>query len=64
MPDQLSHKQTARYLMALAGVLGPKERKFVGAMCRMERPSNAQLEWLARVEARAIGLASRELRHA
>lgn len=55
------HKETARYLMALAGVLGPKERKFIGVMCRLNKPSPAQLQWLARVEARAIGLARKEL---
>jgi hypothetical protein len=60
----LAHQQTAFWLMALSGFLGPRERKFIGAMARMKKPSAAQLEWLGRVEARAISRAGKELRHA
>lgn len=47
------HYQTARWLLALARTLGPKERRFVGAMCRVEKPSASQQEWLSRIAARA-----------
>lgn len=58
------HKETARWLMALAGFLGPKERKFVGAMCRVDQPSPAQREWLARIAKRAVSQAGKVLNHA
>lgn len=46
------HQQTARWLMALARTLGPKERKFVGEMCRVAKPSANQQECLGRIAQR------------
>ncbi|WP_283418684.1 hypothetical protein [Sphingopyxis sp. Geo48] len=58
------HQQTARWLMALAATLGPKERKFLGEMCRIERPSAAQMAWIDRITSRAIDKAGKVGRHA
>lgn len=57
------HQQTARWLMALASTIGPKERKFLGTMCRVERPSLAQIEWMDRIASRAIDKAGKVTRH-
>jgi len=59
-----AHQDTARWLMAVAGVLGPRERKFVGAMCRINTPSPQQAEWLAKLARRVEQCAAKELTNA
>lgn len=61
LPD---HQQTARWLMALARALGPKERKFVGEMCRTAKPSALQQEWLGRIVHRVEQSAAKGNPHA
>ena len=56
-----THQQTARWLMAVSAVLGPRERKFVGAMCRINKPSAQQAEWLAKLARRVERCAEKEL---
>ena len=56
-----THQHTARWLMALANALGPRERKFVGSMCRIKHPSPKQREYLERLAQRVQRCAGRAL---
>lgn len=56
-----THQHTARWLMALAAALGPRERKFVGSMCRIEHPSQRQREYLEQLAQRVQRCAGRAL---
>ena len=56
-----NHQQTARWLMAISGTLGPRERKFIGAMCRINNPSPHQAAWLTKLARRVEQCARKEL---
>ena len=56
-----THQQTARWLMAISGTLGHRERKFIGAMCRISKPSPYQAAWLAKLARRVERCAKQEI---